>query len=522
MGHSWLPDMSLIWGVFWQTSLCLGLGLLLSRRMRRSSGRAHFVLLLSLAVGLLLPLANLAVRQSGWGLLPPGREAAQQRGGSTDFFLPHPGIADHAEAQTRGAATGVWVGWSWPVRIAVCCLVVSALLLLRMMFHLIMGLRLLARARPLVNERLQSLLELALERLGLARTPITFATSDVRCPAIWCWAIHPALLLPEPMVERPNSTKDEDWISIFCHELSHMQRRDHLPSILAEITCCLLWWQPLAWLCRDRLHRLSDEACDQWVVARGQSAADYAELLLNLAVHPRSLTAFSMVSGRRGLKQRLGIILQASGGQPQVGARWAIASTLMALCFMTLLACVQPGTPRFTQRDGIPRFNLIADSGMELGDRELQAWHMGVSVEGVEYLWDHQVARNGRSSLCLRKTAERYFPIAEWTQSVNSQTLGQARRLRLSGWVRAEQVHKAILDVQFINDSGEWSHHWAAYIGSHNAGDPPVDHDWKQYEGVVDVPEGTKEISVGLQIYGPGTVWFDDLELAPVEMKAQK
>ena len=44
------------------------------------------------------------------------------------------------------------------------------------------------------------------------------------------------------------------------------------------------------------------------------------------------------------------------------------------------------------------------------------------------------------------------------------------------------------------------------------AGRSAVNHDWKRYEGVVAIPEGTKQILIATQIYGPGTVWFDDLD----------
>jgi hypothetical protein len=145
-----------------------------------------------------------------------------------------------------------------------------------------------------------------------------------------------------------------------------------------------------------------------------------------------------------------------------------------------------------------------------------QSWRKGPFVEGVEYRVDTQVTRNGHPTLCLKKTVERYFPIAEWTRLVWWDGLDKAKQLRLSGWVRAEKAQKAILDVQFQDSKGKWRHQWAAYIGSKNQNEPPADHDWKRYEGVVDVPEGTLRVQIGLQIYGPGTVWFDEVELAPL------
>jgi hypothetical protein len=118
----------------------------------------------------------------------------------------------------------------------------------------------------------------------------------------------------------------------------------------------------------------------------------------------------------------------------------------------------------------------------------------------------------------LHKTAQRYFPIAEWYQEVDRK--GDKPAIRVSAQVRAENVTKAILDVLFLDEDGEWiKHQWVSYIGPKGENDPPVSHDWKAYTGRVEIPKKTKKIPqtkrihVGLQIYGPGKVWFDDVRV---------
>jgi RNA polymerase sigma factor (sigma-70 family) len=139
-----------------------------------------------------------------------------------------------------------------------------------------------------------------------------------------------------------------------------------------------------------------------------------------------------------------------------------------------------------------------------------RAWTAGASIPGVEYIWSRDTGHAGKASLCLKKTAQRYFPIAQWTQKVDHK--GDSPRLKVSAWVKADKAGKAILDAQFINGDGKWSHAWVGYIGAKEANDPPVSHDWKRYEGIVAIPPGTKQIVIAPQIYGPGTVWFDDLD----------
>jgi predicted esterase len=151
--------------------------------------------------------------------------------------------------------------------------------------------------------------------------------------------------------------------------------------------------------------------------------------------------------------------------------------------------------------------NLLANASFEEGGKSPKGWEKGSPVPGVEYLVDGKVAAEGKRSLALRKTVERYFPIAEWEQELAHD--GRAAKVHFGALVKAEKAHKAILDVQFEDRAGEWSHAWAAYVGAREAGGEPAHHDWMWYSGVVAVPAGTEKLYFALQIYGPGEVWFD-------------
>jgi RNA polymerase sigma-70 factor (ECF subfamily) len=147
---------------------------------------------------------------------------------------------------------------------------------------------------------------------------------------------------------------------------------------------------------------------------------------------------------------------------------------------------------------------LIVNGGVEKGDGDVpSSWSEGAAVPGVEYRWSRD-AHTGNGSLCLKKTAQRYFPIAQWSQKVEHK--GNAPRLKVSAWVKADRCTKAILDAQFLDGGGKWSHAWVAYIGAKEANDPPATHGWKRYRGVVEIPRGTRQIVLAPQIYGPGIV----------------
>jgi len=150
--------------------------------------------------------------------------------------------------------------------------------------------------------------------------------------------------------------------------------------------------------------------------------------------------------------------------------------------------------------------------GFETGGRAPIGWRRGANIKGVEYIWDKNMAFKGKASLCLAKMAKRFFPIAQWSKTFAHD--GKSRQLQICAGVKARQTAKSVIDVQFISANGKnLGHKWAAYISAKQSGDPPADHDWKEYKGTISIPDGTERIMFALQIYGPGTVWFDELSV---------
>jgi serine/threonine protein kinase/predicted esterase len=152
----------------------------------------------------------------------------------------------------------------------------------------------------------------------------------------------------------------------------------------------------------------------------------------------------------------------------------------------------------------------LDNPGMEEGEAEPDAWKKGAAISGVEYIRDREVGHESQTSLCLHKTANRYFPIAQWSQTVPR--VGDSPSLQVSVQAKAEEVTKAIVDVIFLDQDRDMiSHEWASYIGAKESTDPPTTHDWKDYSGQVAIPSDCAHIKIALQIYGPGKVWFDNV-----------
>ena len=143
--------------------------------------------------------------------------------------------------------------------------------------------------------------------------------------------------------------------------------------------------------------------------------------------------------------------------------------------------------------------------------REPDNWEQGAETDGVRYSWCKSVAFEGKASLCIEKTAQRYFPIFQWLQTVDRR--GDRPALRVSAQVKAEKLTKAVVDVLFLDEQNNWvSHEWAVYIGS-KADEgirPPITTE-RALCGTVQIPKEAKKLCIGLQVYGPGKVWFDDI-----------
>ena len=165
--------------------------------------------------------------------------------------------------------------------------------------------------------------------------------------------------------------------------------------------------------------------------------------------------------------------------------------------------------------------DVLAIESFESGTKVPDGWEQGHDVPGVKYVYDRRIGSEGQRSLSLEKTANRYFPIASWSRTFKHSSDKPA--LKVSAKVRASKVTKAVIDVQFFDANHKpIEHEWVAYIGQKESSDPVATHDWKLYDGAAAIPAGTKQIGIALQIYGPGKVWFDELEARYVDSATTK
>ncbi len=104
---------------------------------------------------------------------------------------------------------------------------------------------------------------------------------------------------------------------VLAHELCHYRHGDHIWSILRGLCLALWWWNPLVWAAAVLSRADSELACDEAVLKRigAENRFVYGRTLVDMiAVRegPSGImnAATMMVSGKRGIKERLNMIVR--------------------------------------------------------------------------------------------------------------------------------------------------------------------------------------------------------------------
>ncbi|HUK90665.1 MAG TPA: HEAT repeat domain-containing protein, partial [Blastocatellia bacterium] len=132
---------------------------------------------------------------------------------------------------------------------------------------------------------------------------------------------------------------------VLTHELAHIKRRDCLVQAIAQVACGVYWINPMVWLSARKLRIESERACDDWVLADGVMASDYADHLVRIA---RSIKMAScpepaalMIARPSQLQSRLESILDPKANRAKTAAP-ALAIAIVGLVALAPLAAIRP------------------------------------------------------------------------------------------------------------------------------------------------------------------------------------
>ncbi len=369
-----LRDLSL-WDCLWQSVVFLALGLAAGWLLRRRPSRAYAALLLAMTAATLVPFLSAVVRHGDLGAFPVASERAAHVGLDSPAPLAQGTTTAPPARDVSRPVTGIETGpspaaptsISWRAILLSAWLGATLLLVARLVAMFVYGARLVRQARRSGCQEIQQAAERTASRLRLATGLQIRASDRIHSPVVWCWTRPSILLVPCVL-----GHQDVDWTGVVAHELAHCRRRDHLTGLAAELLASLLPWNPLMWLARSSLIRLGEQACDDWVVASGQSSEDYAEALLRF--RPQRQMAFvpAVVHSKRGLSTRVRRILNDGCGNPRAGLRWALALSILTIGMGVGVAFAQtrPAEPATATAEGRDKVTESLPQAASDGDIE--------------------------------------------------------------------------------------------------------------------------------------------------------
>ncbi len=165
-----------------------------------------------------------------------------------------------------------------------------------------------------------------------------FQTDRISSPFV-CGFIRPKIILPVAL-----GYSERDYI--IRHEETHIRRRDYFVKPLWFLAVCIHWFNPLVWLSFYLMSRDMEMRCDEAVIREmGENIkADYSSSLLTLSATHKFLPASPLAFRETGIKMRVKNVLHYK--RP---AFWAIATTVVAVIFATVVLAVNPNEAKTEQ-----------------------------------------------------------------------------------------------------------------------------------------------------------------------------
>ena len=111
-----------------------------------------------------------------------------------------------------------------------------------------------------------------------------------------------------PRIILPNNYNDNDLKYILMHEQAHIKRLDNLWRIVAIVTACIHWFNPLSWLFLKVFLENLELACDEKVL-KNSSEEDKKRYALTLINCAESKSIYASAFGGARVKVRIERIL---------------------------------------------------------------------------------------------------------------------------------------------------------------------------------------------------------------------
>lgn len=176
--------------------------------------------------------------------------------------------------------------------------------------------------------------------------------------------IRPAVILTKAELS------DTDFYYTVLHELTHYKRRDLFYKWLVQITVCLHWFNPFAYLMAYEVNRMCELSCDEAVTAHldTESKRAYGDTLLRAmgtgGYYKNSLASITLGGGKQLLKERLVEIMQTKKRSKRITAAALAATVFLTGSAVATGAYAQPAAAKSQKEIRLSDCRIIEKNGM--------------------------------------------------------------------------------------------------------------------------------------------------------------
>ncbi len=213
------------------------------------------------------------------------------------------------------------------------------------------------RSHEILDDDWNDLSENICAELNLKQPVKLLRAEESTVPMTW-GLLNPAVLLPYDAHEWP----EERRRVVLMHELAHVKRGDLFAQIVAQITCALYWFNPLAWMAARRLRLEREQACDDAVLNAGTKASEYAKHILEILrslrpakCSPSAAVAMAQCSQIEG---RLRAILNPNLRRRTMRPTGEVLMGAAVACVVLPLAAISPWV-RFEKKPAAANVKLV-------------------------------------------------------------------------------------------------------------------------------------------------------------------
>jgi TonB family protein len=184
-----------------------------------------------------------------------------------------------------------------------------------------------------------------------SRVENSIRVSDaIGTPMTW-GAIRPVILLPTYVEDWPAEQRDV----VIRHERAHIERRDWLWQVFAQMMTAVFWFHPLVWLAAAHMRQEAEHAADDATLAAGVQAPDYADRLMAVArqLSGRSPDAAVAMVRKPALTSRIAAILDTARTRTGASVSARIGVVLAAVALLVPLSAFQNRNVYHVGEDGV-------------------------------------------------------------------------------------------------------------------------------------------------------------------------